>query len=174
MKQQQFEDLLFSGGKRTREQQNKLEEFLLQDESAADLAGSWEAVEEQLKQATLIAPKEGFTTRWLEIELADKRKRERNQAYWALFVSSLAALAIAYYALTNGLDLVYGTTDLFLNSIGQILELNAFLQIMTRLFLNILGKFPPAWWASIATSILLLPALWLVVYRELATSKGVK
>ena len=83
-------------------------------------------------------------------------------------------LAGAFFAYGNLGSLLPSLIDSIFTSVSQALEVFSFLQILTRVFLTLIEKMPLAWWGSIAVSLVLFPALWMVVYREFAAAKGVR
>lgn len=174
MKRQQFEDLLFVDRKMTTKEKQAMQQYVLAHPEAASLQSNWNAVQNQLAKPVQMAPQAGFTARWRAVQQADQQRKVRQQAFWALLFSALAAASMAYLAIGSEQALLLYVKDLSISAIHQLLEMSAFFQIVFRVAFSILQKFPPAWWASIATALFLLPLLYFVVYRELVTIKGVQ
>lgn len=173
MKQQQFEALIFGNGKITSSDQRKIKRYVLDHPDAAKLESHWSAVKTQLSKAEVMRPQSGFTQRWLTLQVADNRRKIQVQAFWAIIFSALAAGALAYVAIGSEQSLLLYAKDFFLSAINQLLELSSFIQLVIRVAISIIQKFPASWWASVASALMLLPMLWIVVYRELISVKGV-
>jgi hypothetical protein len=173
MKQQQFEKTIFEGQPLSKKQRAELNKYMDKNPEAAKFALSWRKLSEKLERSSMHAPKKGFGTRWLAIEQADRRKREQIQAVWALTVSALGLAGVIYLTYGASSTLLPSIVDGILSVAQRALEFMSFLQILTRALLTLIDKMPIAWWGSIVVSLLLLPALWMTVYKEFAVAKGV-
>ena len=173
MKQQQFENLLFGDVKITSSEKRKMKNHMLDHPDAAKLKSHWNDVKVQLDKTIKFRPSTGFTQRWLALQAADHRRKVQAQAFWAILFSAIAAGTLAYLAIGSEQSLLLYTKDFFISAINQMLEISSFIQVVFRVEVSILQKFPASWWASVASAIMLLPILWFVVYRELISVKGV-
>ena len=173
MKQHQFENILFGDEKLTSSDKRKMERHILNHPNAAKLESHWKDVKAQLNKSKAMRPQSGFTQRWLAFQAADHRRKVQTQAFWVILFSAIAAGLMAYLAIGSEQSLLNYAKDFFISSANQLLEISSFIQIVFRMAVSILQKFPPSWWASVASALVLLPILWLVVYRELISVKGV-
>ncbi len=174
MKQQRFEDILFSDKKLSSSEKKEIQIIVQENPESASLYENWSAVKLQLSKPSQQAPESGFTERWRVRQQADQRRKVQAQAFWAILLTGLAAIATAYFAVGSTQSMLILIKDFFISAANQLLEFSSFFQILGRVAFSILQKFPPSWWASMAMALVLLPMLWFVVYRELSTSKGVQ
>lgn len=173
MKQQQFEKLLFGDGKLSSSEKGQMASFVLDNPNAALLQNHWNSVKAQLDKAEVQVPEIGFVQRWRELQVADDRRKVQIQAFWVILFSAIAAGFMAYLTIGSEQSFLHYAKDFFISTTNQLLEISSFIQIVFRMAVSILQKFPPSWWASVASALVLLPMLWLVVYRELISVKGV-
>ena len=172
MKRQQFEELLFSGRKRTRREERDLQIYLQEHPEAEVLQANWREIEAALSAPKHLAPEKGFAERWELRWQQELERKQRRQSLWLVFFSALAALILLTFYIDPTQPLLTMLKDFFIASLNQVLDVFSFFQVTGRVALSLLQKFPPAWWASIAVALVLLPVLWFIVYRELAMSKG--
>ena len=173
MKQHQFEKLLFGDEDLTSSDKGKMKRFVLDHPEAAQLEKHWNDVRTQLSKAEEKSPQSGFTQRWIALQIADQQRKVQVQAFWAILFSAIAAGVLAYLAIGSEQSLLLYVKDFLITAINLLLEISSLFQIVSRVVFSVLQKFPASWWISVVSALLLLPLLWLVVYRELVSIKGV-
>ncbi len=174
MKQPQFEEILFSDKKLSASEKKEMHHFLRENPVSDSLYKNWSAIKLELDKAPELSPEPGFSERWQIRQQSEQRKTNQLHAFWAILISAIAAAATVYFAFGSAQGLLIFLKDFFISAANQFLEMTFFIQIVIRTAFSILQKFPLSWWTSMAMAMILLPMLWLAVFRELSTSKGVQ
>ena len=172
MKQHPLEEKIFSNQKLSSAERGKLKKAAMKDPDLAHLYEAWLGVEAQLSAAALSAPEPGFKQRWLKKQQESQIQKERVHAAWLSFLSSSAALVLLALFLQRALPSFTALKLFVVGLMNALAEIVAFAQIAINISLSLIQKLPASIWASVAALIIALPLIWIVVFRELAFSKG--
>jgi hypothetical protein len=172
MKRHPLEEKIFSNQKLSSAERRSLKKAVTKDPELANLYEGWLGVEAQLSTAEISSPKPGFKQRWLERHQAEVLQTERIHAAWLTFLSSSAALALLVMLLQRIIPSFDALKQLLFGFMNGLAEFVAFVQIVINVSLSLLQKLPPSIWASVGALIIALPLIWIVVFRELAFTKG--
>lgn len=173
MKQQRFEELLFSGKELNAEEQRAVQQYLDEHPEQLMLQEGWGGVEGLLNSAQMAAPRPGFTARWRARLAEHQAEAERVQAIGMSVLSGAAALGVLAYFYQRGAFPPSQLDEFLIAFTDRFLEFLASGQIMLRVALSLLAKVSPAGWAAIAATIIVLPLAWWGLFREFALAKGV-
>lgn len=180
---QVFEGWLFSKLERSRagqgveplspEQEIALEQHLQTCESCRMLAAAWPELEGEMRQTPVLEPAPGFSSRWLAIELADRRRLERRQALASLAFTMGAAVLLGGSLLILSLPVLRTPANLFWAWVYEILNLVSWMDTVQEIGSGLARSLPVTTWVLLAGLVSQLAVLWVVSLRVITNPRRV-
>jgi anti-sigma factor RsiW len=141
------------------------------------LAETWQQVDAQLRAAPIMAPVDGFASRWearLEIE---RQRLQHRQALAVLGFSILAAALLFSCLLILALPWMQSPRVLVWAGVYRLIQLFAYLETARDVFVPMLqtatGAIPASWWVILTGVLTELAVLWVVSYRLLTKPRRI-
>ena len=181
MNHQKYEEWLFAHiGERdrqlpeeklTEDQEIELQTHLKGCVECRLLASAWQNVDQQLREATLLAPKPGFTQRW-ELRLKQQRQLvQHRQTVAVLGFGAVGIVSLLASLVLLTLPIIQTPKALVWLGIYRLITLFAYAQMAQDTLLpflqTTLGAVPGFWWLIFAGLLTQLGVLWVVTYRLL-------
>ena len=181
MNHQQYEEWLFVHiGERdmqppeerlTKDQEIELQAHLKDCAECQLLASAWQNVDQQLREAPLLAPMSGFTQRWeLHLEL-ERQMVQRRQTIAVLGFGAFGIITLLASLVLLTIPILQTPKALVWLGIYRLITLFAYAQMAQDTILPFLqatlGAVPGFWWLILAGLLTQLGVLWVVSYRVL-------
>lgn len=158
----------------TPEQQAALGQHLSDCDSCRQLAEAWQVVESEIRQAPQVAPAPGFTSRWQETLLAERRRLERRQTLAMLaFVAGAVVLLTGSLAVLT-LPAIQRPVNLFWAWLYEVLSLVEVMDTAGDIGRALLISLPLPAWILFVGLVTELAVLWLVSLRVLTQPRSVE
>ena len=178
MNHQLFENWLLSEEPLPAEQAQTLREHLRTCEKCNRLQASWIGMHQLIRSTPEVAPAPGFTARWQERLMEQRRAAHQRQSFALLL--SMAGAAVVLFVLISfqALHLLRSPDQLLLIGLYRLTSLFVYADTtrdVVGAFLNALTQFMPSTaWVFIAGTISMISVLWIVVYQQLTSPRRIK
>ena len=171
MNHQPFESWLLSEEALEQEQERALQAHLMQCERCANLDASWVEVHQLFETAPRIAPAVGFTARWEDRLVLERKKRNTRQT-WILLTFITVAAAIMFLVLgVQTLELLRFPEQLVMLMIYRVLTLVGYAYATQNLVFSLFGTFvdlvPAPLWIGLFGGFTMVSVLWFVMFKQL-------
>lgn len=177
MNHQKYQDLLFSDQELSHQESVALQEHLQKCDSCYEFAVAWGEVENQLREAPMIAPQPLFTERWQATMEKEIVRNTRKQNRVMLGITWGAAALFLMALLVFGWPLLHSPKVLILaylyQFIGTLSVVNVVWEVGSAFLQGILNGVSPIWLVVLASMVIELFVLWVVSIRYLSKPRRV-